>query len=792
MRTRNVDDLVRLALAQPGGPSYLLLRFVPSPDETKDLWAVTEALPWLGELGEGRISLFDDLRGHGLGVVACPDRQEARQRLRQIRGERVSATLVGHNRKAAPQAQDPDLKRRHGIYPTPPALVGYLVRSVHRLLQSRFGWNAGLADPRVRLLDPAAGAMPFLRAAWRLALEACWHQGGEPGNLLSTHLLPHSLGVELLPEAHTRGTAALRRFLAACGYPLDPDTPLPALLGDSLAPAAVVRDFPANVVFGNPPWRGQSGPRGEWISTLLADYFQVDGHPLGERNSKWLHDDAVRFLRLAQWKVEQAGEGIAALVLPHTPFEAPTFRGLRGSLIDGFDEIYALDLHGNQRKREQSPGGGADENVFRGVAQGAALLVLVKRPGLAKRLLRADLYGARGDKLRTLATTHVGTTAWEEIHPRPTAYLFTSADERLEQEYLRGLPLPKIFPVSTTGVITGRDGMATDLDWKTLVGKLGALRQAGEPGLGLDARRWEALRGDERWPRRVLSFLVRPFDHRYLFYAHYFLERPRQAVMAHMENGGNLALLASRQARGEPGALVTRWIAGHKVVSAYDVSSLFPLYLYPEGRPGPFPEGRPGKTGRDTRSRVPNLAPDLLACLGERYGELPSPEEILAYVYAVLYDPTYRARYRKLLRGDFPRIPFPRERGPFLHLAGLGAELIALHLLADRRLVDPPVGLVGDPRKPLGTALKTFLRHQDRQQLIVNDQGLAFTGISYGVYAYDIGGHPVLRRWLRARCGRVLLPEEILTFRRIASALAFTLDVEAKIAEAGGGLGDAS
>jgi hypothetical protein len=307
MKNKSVDALVRLALAQPGGSSFLLLRFAPSADETQDLWAVTEALPWLGELGDGRLSLFHDLRGYGLGVVACPDRQEAKQRLRQIRGERVAATLIGHLQKAARPAQDPALKRLHGIYPTPPALVGYLVRSVHRLLQSRFGWSAGLADPRVRLLDPAAGSMPFLRAAWRLALEACWHQGGEPRELLATHLLPHSLGVELLPDAYARGTATLRRFLVACGYPLAPEVPLPALLGDSLAPAAPVLDFPANVVLGNPPWRGRSGPRGKWIAGLLADYFEVDGHPLGERNSKWLNDDAVRFLRLAQWKVEQAG-----------------------------------------------------------------------------------------------------------------------------------------------------------------------------------------------------------------------------------------------------------------------------------------------------------------------------------------------------------------------------------------------------------------------------------------------------------------------------------------------------
>jgi hypothetical protein len=57
------------------------------------------------------------------------------------------------------------MQRRHGLYATPPALAGYLVRSVDLLLRTKLGWSAGLADPRVRLLDPAAGSMNFLRAA---------------------------------------------------------------------------------------------------------------------------------------------------------------------------------------------------------------------------------------------------------------------------------------------------------------------------------------------------------------------------------------------------------------------------------------------------------------------------------------------------------------------------------------------------------------------------------------------------------------------------------------------------
>ncbi|HZF08241.1 MAG TPA: type ISP restriction/modification enzyme, partial [Thermoanaerobaculia bacterium] len=662
------------------------------------------------------------------------------------------------------------LRRRHGLYATPPPLVGYLVRSVHRLLQAKLGRPAGLADPEVRLLDLAAGSMPFLRAAWRLALEAHWHQGGEPAEIIRDHLLPHFQSVELLPEAHARGQAALRRFLRAHAHTPDPAAPLPGVLADALAPAQEILDFPANVVLGNPPWRGRSEVRGEWITGLLARYFEVDGKPLGERNSKWLGDDAVRFLRLAQWKIDQAGQGIAALVLPHTGLDAPTFRGLRGSLLDSFDEVYVFDLHGNQRKRERNPRGGADENVFAGIAQGAALFVLVKRPGLSKRVRRADLYGERRAKLAVLATSHVGTTAWTDVEPRAPSYLFVAGDRGIEQEYRRGLSLPEIFPLSSTGVITGCDALAVGVERQLLEERLRGLREAGAPDRRLDPGRWEELRRDPDWSRRIRSFLVRPFDHRFLLYADYFLARPRAAVMAHMEGGDNLALVACRQARGDVAALVTRSVIGHKAVSGYDVSTLFPLYL---------------------DQAAPNLAPDLLRRLAERYGAPPSPAAVLGYVYAVLYDPVYRTRYDKLLRADFPRIPFPEEQELFLRRAALGKELIDLHLLADERLRRPPVRLAGAApgdsiRNRLGSGARTLLDyHPSQGQLSVNPFGLRFEGVAPEVFRYEIGGHAVLPGWLRARAGRVLTAEAAATFCRIAAALGLTLEVQARIAEVG-------
>src|SRR5262249_33452975 len=157
----------------------------------------------------------------------------------------------------------------------------------------------------------------------------------------------------------------------------------------------------------------------------------------------------------------------------------------------------------NRRKRETSPDSEPDENVFAGIGQGAALFLLLRKPGLPKRVLRADLHGRRRDKLATLAATHAGTTRWPPVEPAAPAFLLAAGDAWIEREYRRGMPLPEIFPIHSTGVITGRDALAVDLDRQALVARIQDQRSAGE---GLDAGRREALRGDAGWLGRILSF----------------------------------------------------------------------------------------------------------------------------------------------------------------------------------------------------------------------------------------------------------------------------------------------
>ncbi len=182
------------------------------------------------------------------------------------------------------------------------------------------------------------------------------------------------------------------------------------------AAANVKRHQHIEVVIGNPPYSGHSANKGEWIGGLVRDYYQVDGRPLGERNPKWLQDDYVKFIRFGQWRIDRTGQGILAFISNNGYLDNPTFRGMRQSLMQTFSRIYILDLHGNARKRERTPDGGPDENVF-DIMQGVAIALFVKEPGTTgpATVYHADLWGTREGKYRTLNEAYVDTTEWTEL-----------------------------------------------------------------------------------------------------------------------------------------------------------------------------------------------------------------------------------------------------------------------------------------------------------------------------------------------------------------------------------------
>ncbi len=628
------------------------------------------------------------------------------------------------------QHYDRDLRKRRGVYYTPSELVSYVVRSVHRLLQTRLGRRGGLADLSVSLLDPAAGTLTFVVEAIRCAVgeaRATSGDGSVPA-LVSDHLLRDFHAFELMMAPYAIGHLKMSVILEELGRPLREDerapfylanaletedlaqSPLPgvaALSREARLAARVRNELPVTVVLGNPPWAGKSANRSERLDGFVREpyvaadgrqdkgYDQVDGHPLKEKNSRWLQDDYVKFLRFAQTKVDQAGEGIVAFVTSHGYLDNPTFRGMRRSLLSTFDEMYLLDLHGNGKKKERTPEGLADANVFAEVWQGVAVAILVKSPGARggpPRVLRGDLWGSRAAKLEWLGSHDVETTAWREIAPRGPAFLFAPRDAALEREYGEGILLPEIFPVHSVGIVTSRDAFAIDTDRAALERRVGALRSETvkdftfregdwpladrEGGWQLEEARRKA-RQDEGWRRRFHRLLFRPFDWRTIFYADYLIERPRKEVMGHLLAPDNLGLIVPRQCKEEPGALVTDTLScpqgGERVRHQLGLSAL------PPRRPRGAAAGRrrPRREPRSGLPRPPRRAPRR----GARRGAGPPVRlrrPLLAALPAPLRGPPAgglpahpaAARARRLPRAGGARRGADRSPSPALRPAG--------------------------------------------------------------------------------------------------------------------------
>ncbi len=727
------------------------------------------------------------------------------------------------------KAYDPRERELRGVYYTPEPVVGYLVRSVHSLLQSRFNLPEGLATlPKpdapspLYILDPACGTGSFLAGIVgfiRHTLESKG-LGGLWNNETVRALIDRIFGFELQMAPYTIAHLKLSLLLRPDGQPppakrlgiylintlekpLDQIVmemgPWRVLSEEAVAANAIKRQTPILVVIGNPPYSVHSANRSEWIEDLVRDhYYPRDS--LREQNLKLLLDDYVKFIRWAQWRLEQTGHGILAFITNHSYLDNPTFRRMRRALMKAFDELYILNLHGNVRRKEIAPDGSPDENVF-DIQQGVAILLAVRLPESqhasepdAYKVYYADLWGKREEKYAFLNANDVNTTPWRTLQPQPDFYLFLPQDEPLRQQYEQGWKLTDIFHLHSTGIKTHRDHFVIDFDRDALYRRIAEFRDIGRfsddeirqryklpdtRDWKLSAKRKE-LADDPDWEQRLQRCLYRPFDVRYLYYSPAVVERPREEVMRHLLAGENVALLSSRQQsqHNQPWALagVARTLVECCALSnkTKEATYVFPLYLY---------HRETLADGATLVRKESNLKAEYLRALAKQIGYEPSPEQVLAYLYAVLHSPTYRQRYASFLRQDFPRVPLPASAGQFDVLASLGHALIELHLLRAPQLSQSHV------RYPVSWSdrvEKSYPRHdapaphQHDGRVWINPKQY-FEGVPEAVWNFTFGGYQVCQKWLKDRRERILSNAEIETYRQIIVALEETLKITAQI-----------
>jgi hypothetical protein len=700
---------------------------------------------------------------------------------------------------------DPDEREQRGVYYTPEDVVGYIVRSLDIILKQYFEKVDGFACQNVTILDPAAGTLTFLAETAKTVVNefsANYGSGGKD-QLIKNHILKNFYAFELMMAPYAVGHLKMGFLLEELGYKLQKDdrfklyltntleleelaqSSLPgmsSLSDESHSAGKVKKEQPVLVVLGNPPYSGHSANKGKWISKEIREYYKVDGRDLDEKNPKWLQDDYVKFIRFAQWKIDSAGEGVLGFITNHSYLDNPTFRGMRQSLMNSFDQIYILDLHGNSKKKEKCPDGSKDQNVF-DIQQGAAIILGVKKPGLEKKISHSDLWGLRENKYTWLRTHNLNCTKWNTISPRSEFYFFIPRDEKQLSKYEQFAKITDIFPVNSVGVVTSRDKFAINPNKEELKKRV---RMFCDESLSdnmikeafnlKDKARWKVkdarskIRAEKNWEKFVLLILYRPFDKQWIFYHDTMIERTRKNVMFHMTKE-NLSLLCCRQQNkvGFRHAFISDNIVESCIVSdrTREIGYIFPIYLYP-------PEDL--YNGGEKYQRDVNIDKTLLDKLSKAYGRKLSPEKILYYIYAVLYSNVYRNRYAEFLKSDFPRIPFTADAELFSKMARYGGDLIKLHLLKSEKLEKPAVKFHGRGDRCIDKP-----EYDSEKKLVKINPKQYFGPLSDEIWQYQIGGYQVMDKWLKDRKGKYLDLNDIKHYCKMATALIETVATQKKI-----------
>ncbi|MDP2832354.1 MAG: type ISP restriction/modification enzyme [Pseudomonadota bacterium] len=676
--------------------------------------------------------------------------------------------------------------------------------------------------PFVTLLDPATGTATFLveviNVIHRTLTEKWTKQGMSEAQrqaawneYVPAHLLPRLYGYELMMAPYAIAHMKIGLKLFETGYhfgseervrvyltnALEPahevqpqlEALSPALAHEALAVADVKRDVRFTVVIGNPPYSVTSANFNPFIDLLMNDYKK---HVRGEQGLVALADDYLKFIRLSQKLLAVSNCGVWGMITNHGYLKGVIHRGVRKELLDQFNAIFLLDLHGDSNIGERVPTGKSNENVF-DIQQGVAVSIGVRpvAKSSANTVFHSDLWGSRNEKYNVLASHPISRRIWTDLRPAEPRYFLVPFDDANLAEYEDYPSINELMPVNSCGVKTHRDGVVIDYDKKTLAARIADI--ASESRLELlrerygvtDTPHWKLKDAQtkitmDEVPKFIQRLTYRPFDYRWIYYNPAIIEKgdSKYPTLRHMLRS-NLALLTARiQATGVFDAVfISQFLVEMKTAESSRSCTVFPLYLTDNS------DSRQAELSAN--GRRPNLNPKVLHSWAQKLGTkakgefgLPAgltPEDIFHYAYAVFHSPGYRSRYAEFLKIDFPRLPLTGNLELFRALAELGGELVALHLLESPKVNDFITRFEGQgdnsvPKKPTYKDGAVWINASQR-----------FEGVPEAVWNFHVGGYQVCEKWLKDRKGRTLSDEDITHYQRVVVALNETIRLMAEI-----------
>ena len=721
---------------------------------------------------------------------------------------------------------NPALRKSRGVWYTPEPVVNFIVRACDEVLKSEFGLTDGLSDEtkikikvddhdagytktgqkrqkdlvthKVQILDPATGTGTFLAETIKFIKKEFW--GGSWSSYVEEHLIPRLNGFELLMASYAMAHLKLDLLLMETGYKPINQKRFNVFLTNSLEEHheqtgslfssylaneskeadRIKKEAPVMVVMGNPPYAVSSSNKSDWIQNLIADYKK----DLNERKIN-LDDDYIKFIRYGQHYIEKNGEGILAYISNNSFIDGITHRQMRKSLLECFDSIYILDLHGNSKKKETALDGSKDENVF-DIMQGVSINIFIKKKSNNKKLADVyhfDLFGKRDLKYSFLNDNSLKTILWNKLEYSEPNYFFVYKDFSEIKEYEKGLKLDELLKINNSGVSTDRDSLFIDDDIdmikeriKTLLNeypiefkiKFNVNDSSGYPLLKRLSKKIfnEGL---------IIDYHYRPFDIKKIYFDSTIISRPAREVTKHINNN-NLLLIIPRQVNSDfHHIFISKIICDSNITSSarlFGAGRLFPLYLYPD-------------ENSLTNERTPNLNLEIvkeiesklnLKFVNEKEENITTfaPIDILDYIYAVLHSPAYREKYKEFLKIDFPRVPFP-DISNFWQLVSLGGKLRQIHLLEDSSLDERIIDIKGEAELKIENKLakKDTVIENDIVTLNLNSE-ISIINIPLVAWEFYIGGYQPAQKWLKDRIGRTLSRTDLKHYNKIINALCKT------------------
>lgn len=691
-------------------------------------------------------------------------------------------------------AYDPKLRKDRGVYYTPVEVVGAQVRLVAELLEERFGKSLTFADEGVVLLDPAAGTGTYPLVAITEALgrvDRRYGAGALPGR--ATDLAANTHAFEILIGPYAVAHLRLSQQIIAAGGTLPADGAHVYLTDTLESPFAappgqmtllhrplseehrraqrVKSETPVLVCLGNPPYDRQAIDRGDlatdrkggWVRrgdeggrAILEDFLEPARAAGAAVHIKNLYNDYVYFWRWALWKVFEstAGHGILSFITASSYLRGPGFVGMREWMRRTFDELWIVDLEGDNLGARRT------ENVF-AIQTPVAIAVGVRfgPPRLDDPAVvhYARIEGTRDEKLAHLAA--IGHLSDLEFAVCPSDW-HAPFLPRTAGDYWSWPLLTDLFPWQHSGCQykrtwpIGETAAVLTERWTQLV-SLPALDRAASFHESRDrqvGRPYRSLDGSAELPplmtlsassaaAPIVRYAFRSLDRQWALADGRLGDFMRPSLWA--ADGPHQVYLTSLIS-GVLGLGPAATVAGavpdlHHFRGSFGGKDVVPLW-------------------RDRAATQPNIAAGLIELLVAELGEPVTAADVFAYAYAVLSSPDYVSRFSEELTIPGPRIPLTRDPELFREAVGHGRRLIWLHTYGERFIPSGELpGSVPQGRARANIAVPDTVSDYpeecsyDEFSETIHVGAGAFGPVALDVWTFAVSGFEVVQSWLAYR-----------------------------------------